>query len=161
MAGAGAAAPAPEPARSDPVAVWADPDAVTRVLVNLVDNAARFARSEVRLGVAVDGDRVRVLVDDDGPGIAPGERERVFERFTRLDTARSRADGGSGLGLAIVRELVRVLRWRGPPDRSAGGRRKPRRHPGGGQLAGRPSVTSLTTGRFGEPRPSLARWTLR
>jgi signal transduction histidine kinase len=48
-----------------------------------------------------------VTVTDDGPGIPAGDRERVFDRFTRLDDARARDDGGSGLGLAIVRELVR------------------------------------------------------
>jgi signal transduction histidine kinase len=91
--------------------VWADPDAVTRILVNLLDNATRFARSQVTVGVErvpVDGgDRVEVVVDDDGPGIDPADRERAFERFARLDDARARADGGTGLGLAIVRELVR------------------------------------------------------
>jgi signal transduction histidine kinase len=95
--------------------VWADPDAVTRILVNLVDNATRFARSRVCVGVdlvaARAGDqgreRVEVVVDDDGPGIDPADRERAFERFARLDDARARADGGTGLGLAIVRELVR------------------------------------------------------
>jgi signal transduction histidine kinase len=53
------------------------------------------------------GGRILVTVTDDGPGIPAGDRERVFERFTRLDDARARDDGGSGLGLAIVRELVR------------------------------------------------------
>jgi signal transduction histidine kinase len=54
---------------------------------------------------AVDG-RVTVRVDDDGPGIPPAERERVFERFHRIDSARGRDSGGSGLGLAISREIV-------------------------------------------------------
>jgi signal transduction histidine kinase len=49
-------------------------------------------------------------VDDDGPGIAPGERERVFERFVRLDEARQRDSGGSGLGLSIVREVATLHR---------------------------------------------------
>ncbi len=49
-----------------------------------------------------------LTVDDDGAGVPPGERERVFERFVRLDEARARDDGGSGLGLAIVREIVRA-----------------------------------------------------
>jgi signal transduction histidine kinase len=55
----------------------------------------------------VDGD-VRLTVDDDGPGIPESERERVLQRFVRLDDARSRDDGGSGLGLAIVDEIVRA-----------------------------------------------------
>jgi signal transduction histidine kinase len=73
---------------------------------NLMTNAVRHARREVRLAVAeVDG-WVEVVVADDGPGIAPGDRERVFERFTRLDEARGREDGGAGLGLAIARDVV-------------------------------------------------------
>jgi signal transduction histidine kinase len=86
--------------------VSADPDAVTRILVNLVDNASRYARTQVQIGVHPKSSEVAVTVTDDGPGISPADRERVFERFTRLDEARSRADGGSGLGLAIVRRLV-------------------------------------------------------
>ncbi len=86
--------------------IRADPDAVTRILVNLVDNAARYARTAVTIAVRRDGGLVELSVSDDGPGIAPADRERVFERFTRLDAARSRADGGSGLGLAIVHRLV-------------------------------------------------------
>lgn len=80
-----------------------DADAVGRILRNLVSNAARHARGEVRLTVAPG----RVVVDDDGAGIAPAQRERVFERFVRLDEARERDAGGSGLGLAIARELAR------------------------------------------------------
>jgi len=79
-----------------------DPDAVARVVRNLVDNARRHAH-RVRVTVA-DG---VVTVDDDGPGIAPEDRERVFERFTRLSPARGRDGGGAGLGLAIAREVAR------------------------------------------------------
>ena len=78
-------------------------DDLTRVLRNLVDNAVRYAASTVDLHVAPG----RVDVDDDGPGIDADDRERVFERFVRLDDARQRDRGGSGLGLAIVRELAR------------------------------------------------------
>ena len=81
----------------------ADPDAVRRAVDNLVDNAVRHARSRVRLGLS---DGVLTVVDD-GPGIPEADRERVFDRFTRLDDARTRDGGGAGLGLAIVRELVR------------------------------------------------------
>jgi signal transduction histidine kinase len=95
--------------------VLADPFLLRRVLSNLVDNAVRFARTEVRLDVGTDGDRVLLCVSDDGPGIPARDRDRVFERFTRLDAARSHTgDGtgpaGAGLGLAIVRELVRLHR---------------------------------------------------
>jgi signal transduction histidine kinase len=61
----------------------------------------------VTLAVAPDGPYQLVTVTDDGPGIPPADRERVFDRFTRLDDARARDAGGAGLGLAIVRELVR------------------------------------------------------
>ena len=78
-----------------------------RVLANLVDNAVRHAGSRVALAVHAEGGRAVLTVVDDGPGIPAGERERVFERFTRLDDARDRDAGGTGLGLAIVRELLR------------------------------------------------------
>jgi signal transduction histidine kinase len=77
-----------------------------RVLTNLVDNAVRYARTTVAVSSSADGAWVDVQVSDDGPGIPAGDRDRVFERFTRLDDARSRRSGGTGLGLAIVRELV-------------------------------------------------------
>lgn len=89
------------------VAATVEPDAIGRVVANLLDNAVRHARSEVRVVVAEDGAYRLITVTDDGPGIAPADRERVFDRFTRLDDARARDAGGSGLGLAIVRELVR------------------------------------------------------
>ena len=91
------------------VAVLGDVDALTRVVSNLVDNAARHARTGVTIDVRRQaGDGVRLTVADDGPGIPAEDRTRVFERFTRLDGARSRDAGGSGLGLSIVRELVRA-----------------------------------------------------
>ncbi len=90
-----------------PILASTRPDELRRVVGNLVDNARRHARSEVRLTALVHGGRVLVRVDDDGPGIPEAERERVFERFTRLDDARGRDAGGAGLGLAIVRELLR------------------------------------------------------
>jgi signal transduction histidine kinase len=82
-------------------------DELTRVLSNLVDNAVRHASASVVLAVCVEGGRAVLTVVDDGPGIPAGERERVFERFARLDDARDRDAGGTGLGLAIVRELLR------------------------------------------------------
>ncbi|MGW7411178.1 sensor histidine kinase [Streptomyces sp. NPDC054863] len=79
-----------------------------RLLRNLLENACRHARTEVEVVLGTDGTRetVRVEVRDDGPGIPPADRERVFERFTRLDDSRTRADGGAGLGLAIAREIA-------------------------------------------------------
>ena len=83
-----------------------DPAAVSRVIRNLVDNAVRHAKSRVDIHVGSrDGDAV-ITVSDDGPGIAPAERARVFERFVRLDSDRARSSGGTGLGLAIVAEVV-------------------------------------------------------
>jgi signal transduction histidine kinase len=91
-----------------PARVQGDRAALERVVRNLVDNAVRHAVRRVHLSCRVDGHWVEVAVDDDGPGVPEPERERVFERFVRLDEARARQDGGSGLGLAIVRELVRA-----------------------------------------------------
>jgi signal transduction histidine kinase len=88
--------------------VLGDELALGQVVRNLLDNAARHAASRVVVGVAQNGDRVLLTVEDDGAGVPPDQRERVFERFVRLDEARARDDGGSGLGLAIVRELARA-----------------------------------------------------
>lgn len=77
-----------------------------QVVGNLMDNAARHAGSEVRVEVTPNGRNVTVTVDDDGPGIPAADRERVFERFTRLDDGRARDQGGAGLGLAVVRAIV-------------------------------------------------------
>jgi signal transduction histidine kinase len=81
-------------------------DDLRRVLDNLVDNAVRHARSSVEITAYGQGERVVVEVSDDGTGIRVEDRQRVFERFTRLDEGRARDAGGSGLGLAIVAELV-------------------------------------------------------
>jgi signal transduction histidine kinase len=85
-----------------------DPLALRRVLDNLVANAVRHAATRVELAAARAADRPVVTVTDDGPGIPAADRDRVFDRFTRLDDARNRDSGGAGLGLAIVRELVRM-----------------------------------------------------
>ena len=73
---------------------------------NLLDNAARHGRSRVAVALQTDGGQARLRVDDDGPGIPILDRERVFERFTRLEEARSRDAGGVGLGLALVSRIV-------------------------------------------------------
>ncbi|MEV7994322.1 ATP-binding protein [Streptomyces sp. NPDC086077] len=77
-----------------------------RVLANLLDNAQRHAHSAVTVAVRRDGDRAVVQVADDGDGVPGADRERVFERFVRLDDARSRDEGGAGLGLAIARDVA-------------------------------------------------------
>jgi signal transduction histidine kinase len=89
-----------------PAQVRGDASQLGRAVRNVLENAMRHARTTVRVELTADDGRVRLRVVDDGPGIAPADRERVFERFTRLDDARSVAAGGSGLGLAITREIV-------------------------------------------------------
>lgn len=81
-----------------------DREALVRVVRNLLDNAARHAASQIRVSIA-DG---QVMVEDDGEGVSPEDRERVFERFVRLDAARERQTGGAGLGLAIAQEVARA-----------------------------------------------------
>ncbi|GAA2844561.1 HAMP domain-containing sensor histidine kinase [Streptosporangium fragile] len=79
---------------------------LTRLLTNLLANAERHAMSEVRIRVAGEDGEAVLEVTDDGLGIPPEERERVFQRFTRLDSARSRDAGGTGLGLPIARDIA-------------------------------------------------------
>jgi signal transduction histidine kinase len=94
-------------AEDAPVWTVGDPDELRRVVGNLVDNAVRYARERVLVAVRRDGEDAVLTVTDDGPGIPASDRERVFERFTRLDDSRTHDTGGAGLGLAIVRELLR------------------------------------------------------
>jgi len=77
-----------------------------RALNNLLDNAARYGQARVAL--SVEGTELHITIEDDGPGIAPDQLERVFEPFARLDTARNLESGGAGLGLAIARSFVRA-----------------------------------------------------
>jgi signal transduction histidine kinase len=91
---------------NEPVMIMVDADELHRAVANLVDNAVRHAHTQVEVAARIDQMWAVVSVSDDGPGIAPEDRERVFERFARLDDARGRNSGGAGLGLAIVRELV-------------------------------------------------------
>ncbi|MEV0018845.1 ATP-binding protein [Streptomyces tendae] len=89
-----------------PVSVAGSRGQLGRVLANLLDNAQRHARSAVEVTVRRDGDAVVAAVADDGDGVPAADRERIFERFVRLDAARSRDDGGAGLGLAIARDVA-------------------------------------------------------
>lgn len=82
------------------------PGELDRLLANLVDNAVRHARSRVQVRARRQGDRVRITISDDGPGVPAAERDRMRQRFTRLDSARDRGSGGTGLGLAIVTALL-------------------------------------------------------
>ena len=87
--------------------VWSDPHALEHILTNLVDNAVKYAGegAEVRLRASEDERGVRIFVQDNGPGIAKAHLPRLFERFYRVDTGRSRDLGGTGLGLSIVKHL--------------------------------------------------------
>jgi signal transduction histidine kinase len=88
----------------------ADPDRLTQVIRNLLANARRHAgpSGQVAVSAKASGSRLTIRVEDDGPGIDPLERERVFDRFHRSEKSRDRHSGGSGLGLAIARSIVEL-----------------------------------------------------
>lgn len=79
---------------------------LTRLVVNLLSNAARHATSTVAVGLFAQGSHAQLTVDDDGSGVAPEDRERIFQRFGRLEEGRSRDAGGAGIGLALVKAVV-------------------------------------------------------
>jgi signal transduction histidine kinase len=99
-----------EAPRNLPEQLSCDSKYLSRALVNVVRNAMRYANSRVALTVERAGGRTVINVDDDGPGVPPAERERLFEPFTRLEGSRDRETGGVGLGLAIVKS---VAEWHG------------------------------------------------
>ncbi|MFI6145363.1 sensor histidine kinase [Streptomyces sp. NPDC051109] len=123
-----------------PVPAAGDPARLERALANLVDNALRHARTGVVVRAATEpadpggGGWAVLEVEDDGPGIPVEDRDRVFERFVRLDPDRGRAGGGTGLGLAIVREIARAHggEARALPSTAGGGIRFVLRVPPGG-----------------------------
>ena len=87
----------------------ADANRLEQVLANLVDNAIKYGRADGTVtvgGQKADADKIEIYVQDDGPGIPPESLDRVFERFYRVDKARSREQGGTGLGLSIVKHIV-------------------------------------------------------
>ncbi len=91
--------------------VWADGDRMQQVLFNLADNAIKYGKSEGRVTInaaAAANEKMEVVVADDGAGIPPDSIARVFDRFYRVDRARSRDSGGTGLGLAIVKHIVQA-----------------------------------------------------
>ncbi|HHX74075.1 MAG TPA: cell wall metabolism sensor histidine kinase WalK [Firmicutes bacterium] len=94
------------PAR--PVPVFVDRDRIKQVLINIIENAYKYTGENGRISVCVEqaAESAKITVTDDGIGIPPEEVERVFERFYRVDKARSREHGGTGLGLAIARDIV-------------------------------------------------------
>jgi signal transduction histidine kinase len=88
--------------------VSGDPRALETMVRNILDNAARHAKSAVWVETGMSNGTVQVAVSDDGPGVDPGDRDRVFERFVRLDEGRSRSEGGTGLGLAVSRAIAQA-----------------------------------------------------
>jgi signal transduction histidine kinase len=88
--------------------VAADSERLQQVLGNLVGNAIKYGHAEghVKIGGRVDDGAIELRVQDDGPGIPGDALERIFERFYRLDKARSREQGGTGLGLSIVKHII-------------------------------------------------------
>jgi two-component system phosphate regulon sensor histidine kinase PhoR len=90
--------------------VLADPDAMNQVFGNLIENSLKYAKSgkRIRVGARLVEGEVEFTVQDFGPGIASEHLDRIFERFYRVDKARSRESGGTGLGLAIVKHIVQA-----------------------------------------------------
>jgi two-component system phosphate regulon sensor histidine kinase PhoR len=92
-------------------AVYADEQALERVFMNLIDNAVKYAgrAATIRVVVTVSDENARVTVEDNGPGIEESYLPRIFERFYRVSSGRSRDEGGTGLGLAIVKHLLEAM----------------------------------------------------
>jgi two-component system phosphate regulon sensor histidine kinase PhoR len=96
---------------AESVQVMADEEALEQILDNLIDNAIKYTNSGGTITVrwATEGSRCRIDVEDTGIGIPQAHIQRIFERFYRVDRARSRELGGTGLGLSIVKHLVQIL----------------------------------------------------
>jgi len=99
-----------EPPPELPDSVLCDAKYLTRALANVLRNAVRYAHTRVALSIEQAGNRTIISVDDDGPGVPPEHRQRLFEPFTRIEGSRGRDSGGVGLGLAIVKS---VAEWHG------------------------------------------------
>lgn len=93
--------------------VFADPQRIDQVLENLIGNAIKYGKKEGTCSVTFSNEmsnKIKVCITDDGEGIAPEHLPRIFERFYRVDSGRSRSEGGSGLGLAIVKHIIEAHR---------------------------------------------------
>jgi two-component system phosphate regulon sensor histidine kinase PhoR len=106
-----------------PVTVFADKEKIRQVLINLVENAIKYGKSDGTIIASIyktDGDRVLIEISDDGIGIEEEHLSRIFERFYRTDAARSRDKGGTGLGLAICKHIIeahgQTVHVRSTPD---------------------------------------------
>lgn len=87
-----------------------DRDKLQQILDNLLDNAFKFiSEGEIKLGYVLDANRVRLYIEDTGPGIDALQQEKIFDRFTKVNVVKERLIGGTGLGLAISKSLVELL----------------------------------------------------
>ncbi len=97
--------------KGERVSVWADEEALETILLNLVDNAIKYCQAGATVQVIWTniGEQTEIRIKDNGPGIPLRDQARIFERFYRVDKARSRELGGTGLGLSIVKQLVKAM----------------------------------------------------
>jgi len=104
--------------------VMLDRDALRQILLNLLDNAVKYgpAGQTITVGSEITGDRARMWVEDQGPGIPHEERQRVWEPYVRLNRDAEASTGGSGIGLSVVRELVSLHGGRTRVETAPGGR---------------------------------------
>ncbi|HDS4674501.1 envelope stress sensor histidine kinase CpxA [Enterobacter roggenkampii] len=107
-----------------PWPLYGNPNALESALENIVRNALRYSHTKIEVAFSVDKDGITVIVDDDGPGVSPEDREQIFRPFYRTDEARDRESGGTGLGLAIVETAMQQHRgWVKADDSPLGGLR--------------------------------------
>src|SRR5205823_12511168 len=108
---------------TDGVVAPVDADALRQMLLNLLDNAVKYGPpgQTVTLGLTVTEGRARICVDDQGPGIPAADRERIWDRFWRLERDRGSAVAGTGIGLSVVRELVALHGGRAWAEEGRGG----------------------------------------
>ncbi len=97
----------------EPKSIWADPDALTQILINLIDNALKFSKKseskQLVLTVTQSGEGVTIRVRDFGPGIPKGKLNKIFEKFYRIDSEATRTTRGTGIGLALVKTLADAM----------------------------------------------------
>ena len=144
-----------DPRRSADVVCVVDPAALRQILLNLLDNAVKYGPlgQTVTITLRRVGDRVRIMVDDEGPGIPSDERDRVWEPYRRLESAVTAAVAGSGIGLSVVAQLVAMHGGRAWVDSAPGkGARFVVELPSG--IGNRESGIGTATAVASEPPPS-------